>query len=503
MCGQTAVRPGRPAGGLVWASSKPVELPKSKRKGAKFGRLLCCAAIGLFLRFALPVPSELTGQAWSMLAIFVTTIAMIVSAPLPAPAVALCMLVVGVVTRTFTFADGVSAFSEEVIWMIILAMFLAKGISKTGLGPRVAYSVVRVAGGTTLGLAYGLNLCELLVASCMPSSAARAAGIFYPIVVSVAKASGSDPELGTRSKMGSFLVQNAFQTTANSSALWMTGCSLNLLMIGLANQMEYDIPSTFNGWLKLTCVPVAVCWVLTPLLVYLVCPPQQKVTPDAPAEARRKLKEMGPMTQDEKLMAAVMMVMVVFWINATGLGISPVTTAMGGLGVLLLFGVLSWDDCASEKSAWGTFVWFSVLVAMGKLLNKIGLVEFLASSVSARIASAGLSSSSSFVFLLVLYLLSHYFFASQVAHVSAMFQPFAAMMVRTGTQPLVAVMSLVIVSNAFSTLTPYASAQAVVFYAGGYVKSREWYRLGILSNILCLAVWSTVGVAWWYFLGVI
>ena len=39
-----------------------------------------------------------------------------------------------------------------------------------------------------MGLAYGLNLAEGVLAAGMPSSAARSAGIFYPLVDAVAKA---------------------------------------------------------------------------------------------------------------------------------------------------------------------------------------------------------------------------------------------------------------------------------------------------------------------------
>ena len=41
-----------------------------------------------------------------------------------------------------------------------------------------------------------------------------------------------------------------------------------------------------------------------------------------------------------------------------------VVAAMIGLCVLLLTGVLSWNDCLSEKSAWDTLAWFAVLIGM-------------------------------------------------------------------------------------------------------------------------------------------
>lgn len=46
------------------------------------------------------------------------------------------------------------------------------------------------------------------------------------------------------------------------------------------------------------------------------------------------------------------------------IGVPSVVAAMIALCVLLLTGVLTWDDCLSEKSAWDTLAWFAVLIGM-------------------------------------------------------------------------------------------------------------------------------------------
>ena len=63
--------------------------------------------------------------------------------------------------------------SFQVVWLVLIAFFLADAFQKTGLGDRIALNVIRAVGGTTLGLAYGVNFAELLVAAAMPCSAAR------------------------------------------------------------------------------------------------------------------------------------------------------------------------------------------------------------------------------------------------------------------------------------------------------------------------------------------
>ena len=49
-------------------------------------------------------------------------------------------------------------------------------------------------------------------------------------------------------------------------------------------------------------VPALVGLIVTPYLVYKLLPPEIKETPDAPAIADERLKEMGPPSSQEKLM---------------------------------------------------------------------------------------------------------------------------------------------------------------------------------------------------------
>ena len=70
---------------------------------------------------------------------------------------------------------------------------VVQGFQKTGLGERVATLFVKAVGQSTLGLAYGLGVAELFLAPAMPSTTARAGGIFMPIINSLSLASGSEP----------------------------------------------------------------------------------------------------------------------------------------------------------------------------------------------------------------------------------------------------------------------------------------------------------------------
>src|SRR5205809_90144 len=81
-----------------------------------------------------------------------------------------------------------------IIWLIGLSFFIARGFIKTGLGKRIAFYFLRMFSKSSLGICYGLGLADLLLAPAIPSNTARAGGIIFPIMKSIATHFDSLPE---------------------------------------------------------------------------------------------------------------------------------------------------------------------------------------------------------------------------------------------------------------------------------------------------------------------
>ena len=150
-------------------------------------------------------------QAWHLLAIFLGTIVGIITKPMPLGAVAMLGLGASMLTNTLTFPAAFSAFASEIPWLIAIAFWLSGGFIKSGLGSRIAYGIVSLFGSTTLGLTYSLVFAEALLAPAIPSVAARAGGIFFPLAKALCLACGSDPKQGTQDKMGAYVMKTLFQ----------------------------------------------------------------------------------------------------------------------------------------------------------------------------------------------------------------------------------------------------------------------------------------------------
>lgn len=56
-------------------------------------------------------------------------------------------------------------------------------------------------------------------------------------------------------------------------------------------------------------------------------------------------------------------------------GINNATASLCGVSLLLLGGVLSWDDCLSERSGWDCFLWFSIMITLASGLESLGVMQ--------------------------------------------------------------------------------------------------------------------------------
>ncbi|GAB4856041.1 dityrosine synthesis enzyme [Ancistrocladus abbreviatus] len=496
----TSFRIKSSAGAAASVSPASVNPPaKQQWHGAAIKPLIGSIATGAILWFV-PTPEGVSKNAWQLLSIFLATIVGIIAQPLPLGAVALMGLGASVLTKTLTFSAAFSAFGDPIPWLIALAFFFARGFIKTGLGNRIAYQFVKLFGSSSLGLGYSLVLSEALLAPAIPSVSARAGGIFLPLVKSLCVACGSNVGDGTENNLGSWLMLTCFQTSVISSSMFLTAMAANPLSANLTyNTIKQTIGWT--DWAKAAIVPGLVSLIVVPLLLYLIFPPKVKSSPDAPRLASEKLEKMGPMSQNEIIMAATLLLTVGLWIFGGMLNIDAVTAAILGLSILLITGVVTWKECLSEAVAWDTLTWFAALIAMAGYLNKYGLISWFSETVVKFVGGLGLSWQLSFGILVLLYFYSHYFFASGAAHIGAMFTAFLSVASALGTPPFFAAMVLAFLSNLMGGLTHYGIGSAPIFYGANYVPLAKWWGYGFLISVVNILIWLGVGGVWWKAIG--
>lgn len=460
-------------------------------------RWLVPIALGLAIML-FPVPAGVEPAGWSLLAIFVATIAGIIAKPAPMGVVAIAGLTTAAATNVLPIADALSGFANPAIWLIVLAFFIARGFIKTGLGTRIAFLFVRILGRKTVGLAYGMAATDLILAPAMPSNTARAGGVIFPILRSLASAFDSEPNDPSAERIGAYLTTVAMQVNAVTSAMFVTAMAANPIIVELAS--AGDVTLSWGTWALAMILPGLLCIAVLPLLILKLNPPKVRETPGAAEYARTKLADMGRPSRSEYTMIGVFVLLLTLWIVGDPLlGMGATVAALVGLTVLLITGVLTWDDIKSEKGAWDTLVWFAVLVTMAKFLSDLGVIGWFGGLMSGAVDGIGWPTA--LIALILVYTYIHYMFASNTAHVTALYAAFLTTALATGAPPVLAALGLAAASNLMGGLTHYASGPAPVLFGAGYTSVGTWWKVGFISSVVTLTIFGTIGTAWTKLLG--
>ncbi|MEK1435477.1 DASS family sodium-coupled anion symporter [Limosilactobacillus fermentum] len=454
--------------------------------------------VGVILWLLTPMkPAAVPVAGWHMFALFVGTIIACITRPLPIGGVSILAFALTVLTGTLPMDKAILGFGNSSIWMIAMAFFIARGFIKTGLGRRIALNFVRLFGKKTLGLAHSLIGVDLIMAPATPSNTARAGGVLYPIIKSLAQSFGSDPKDGTERKIGSFLVFAEYHGDMITAAMFMTAMAANPLVQTLAKSSGVNI--SWGGWFLAALVPGIISLIVVPWLIYKMYPPEIKETPNAKQWAEKELDQMGKMTLPEKLMAVIFIIALVLWMTGSLTKIDASLAAFLTLGLLLVVGVLSWTDVLHETGAWNTLTWFSVLVMMAGSLTTLGFIPWLSSSIGSMLH--GMSWFLVLAILIVFFFYSHYLFASSTAHVTAMYSALLAVAISAHVPPMLAALLLGFFGNLNASTTHYASGPAPVLFGSGYVPQNKWWSLNLVLGVFYLVVWIGIGSLWMKVIG--
>ena len=442
----------------------------------------------------LPIPWDISPDAWHLFAIFITAIIGVLLEAFSIFTASVIGLVAAVLLRVLTPQQAYSGFSESFILLILAAFLVAKGVIKSGLGRRIAFLLIRRFGKSTLKLGYCIVVTDTIIGPTIPSNTARS-GIMYPITHALSLDTGSLPTPDARNRTGTYLMMTYIAGQTISSALWLTGMAANPVGAGIGAQ--FGVNMSFGNWFFVASVPCFIALVLIPWVLYRLFPPEYKYTPEAPQMAKNALQEMGPMTTKEWIMGGTFLGMILLWAFSPVLNINLAIVAWLGLTVLILANVYTLNDIREGGGdALETYVWFAILYMMSTALNDMGFMKILGEQLATYIG--GFNWVTVYVFLIVLYILIHYLFVSQTAHLLALYAVFLQVAVSAGVPAALMAFMLSFSTNLFAVITPQASSSNILFVGSGFLPSKEIYKQGAVITVLNTVVFllATPWIMW-------
>jgi len=453
--------------------------------------LQCAMVVLPAAMWFVPPPPDLPVAAWRLFVIFAAAILSGMLNAFPILTASALAVSAAVLTRLLPPEKAYAGFANGTILLIVLAFLVARAVVTSGLGTRIGHLMVSVFGGSAIGLSYSIFLVDGIIAPAFPSNTARS-GVIFPMTSSLAGAVGATPGNASRKRLGTFLMLSGAVSLSLSSALWLTAMAANPLGAEIARGAGVEIG--FASWLLAACVPTLTGMILLPLFLAWLIAPETRATPEAPAAARRALADLGPLSRREKIVLTTFAGMVALWGSAATLDLDSTAIAFLGLGVLLTSGALTLGDISREGDVLATFIWFAVLFTLSTQLNELGFMGYLGRALSSSLE--GLRALPAAVVLIVAYVLLHYMFVSQTAHLLALFGVFLDVGIKLGVPATPLAFQLLFATNYFSVITPQGSSANLLFVGSGLLPEREMYRLGGLATALSMGVYLIVGTPW-------
>lgn len=468
-------------------------------------------AVGLILCGA---PEGLSPEAWHLAAVFLATILAFLLRPIgmgPVVFLALIGLAVGEQLRAVAYAipkaDRIlgfkrllGGFGDSTVWLVVAAFLLAGVMIESGLGRRIALTLIAKLGKSMLGLGYATCLSELALGPFIPSNTARGGGVMAPVVDAVSRALKSRPEEGPL-RAGQYLSLVGAHANLITAAMFLTGMAANPLVRDAARDVM-GVDFGWGRWALGALVPGLLGLALLPRFLLKVAPPELTDTRAAQDEARKELAELGPWTRPQKILTGVLIGLLLLWATNFLHGFGTALVAWMGVLALVLTGAVTWRALCENAGAWDALVWLGGLVSMAKLLREEKVVAWFVEQIKGGVQGfEGLPALAIVLILALVYFYSMYGFSMLTGHILAFVAAFLGLAKGFDAPPVMTVAIFAYFSNLCAAMTNYSSGPIIIYFGLGYVPAPRWFWVGFLVSLFHIVIWIGAGLLWWKALG--
>jgi sodium-dependent dicarboxylate transporter 2/3/5 len=398
-------------------------------------------------------------------------------------------ILIGVLLVSMGIADVKQAwgpYMHPVVVFIMCCLIFAISLDKVGITQRFGHFIVKKAGTSvtkfTFIIACGLGISS----SFMHDAAACAIGIVT--MLPLMKAVGIDPHTRT-AKFMMLSLPVACSCGGMGSLVGGGRC-----MVAAAFLKEFTgIEITFFDWIKYA-MPAAILTVPAAVgIVYFV------FRPDPKYKLPKLDEEIGPWTPLEKKTLLIIAITFSLWLTKGWHGIHYSVTGMLGVGALVLFGTLKWEDIHKELE-WGTALFiFGGGISLGLAMDYSGAAAYFAHLFFPYIQGGG------WLLLFAGVGLFGALVTNAMANVAAaaLILPIVIPMARLeGVDPTVLALCLG-TATSFAMLLVIGCPPNAIAYSYRYFKASDLTKVGIIATPVLLAILIGVAAIWWNILGLV
>lgn len=446
---------------------------------------LITMVISVFLLF-IPAPSGLSIEGYRSIVIVITALMLIVTEPIPLPAIAMYILVMEVYLGIGSANDIAKSFMNDAVFFIMGSLMLAVAIIKQGWDARIALGIITLTGNKTRNIVFGFTAISAILASFIGEH--TVAAIMLPIAMTLIHFTSEDKEK-VQNLSAVLLFSIAYGALIGSIGT-PSGGGRNVIMIDYLRDSGLSI--SYINWmlrvypLVLIQIPI-VSWVLmksfTPEFIKLDSGVRKLVV---------QVAKSAEMTGRNTIAAVIFLLVFAGWIffsESVGLG----TIALTGVLMYLVGGFVKWEDL-SKNTHWGVILLFGSTISLGSNIKATGAAVWLAESIVNFIEPV--INKLPFVADLIVTVMTTTM--ANVLSSSATVAVLGPITMNMGQDSMHMGM-VTAIASAFGYFTAVAAPACTIVYSSGLVNAKDFLKVGWKMGVISIVLLVIYANTYWLF----
>ncbi|HUR43454.1 MAG TPA: DASS family sodium-coupled anion symporter [Aestuariivirga sp.] len=451
-----------------------------------------------FALMSAPTPAGLSHDAQTVLAMSIMATMLFISEAVPLPTVPLLIIVGEVVLLKVDATKVAQSLMTDSVLFIMGSLMLAVAIVKQRLDRRIAWWIVQMTGTNIYWISFGITtVCGVLAAFIGEHTVAA---MMLPVGVTLITLTSNNPK-----KVHNLAAVILFSISYGCSIAGVatpSGGARNAIIISYWKDFFYDPtdPATrrylmdYVNWI-IYAFPMFILRLpfVAALLIFTFRPEVTDMS-RAITRLRTQVSMQGPLRGSELLTVGIFLATIAGWVmlsSTLGLGV----VAISGAAAFLVLGLVRWEDINAGVN-WGVVLLYAAAISLGVEMEATGAAEWVASSVFGALQAVGASSDLGFNTAISLLTIGVSNTMTAGAAVAVLAPIVLKTAVAAGEDPLSAGF-VTAISSAFGYLTPAAQPAFTIIYAAGYLKGKDFFKIGIRMMLISFLVLLLISTLYW------